>query len=65
MESPKLSDEIHEVEKAFCDYGKIYGVGSAFIEFAAEGAVINRNNRIHKGKEEIGIVTNVTFVKTQ
>ena len=54
MESSKLSDEIQEIEKAFCDYGKIHGVASAFVEFAAEDAVINRNNKIYKGKEEIG-----------
>ena len=63
MESSKLSDEIHEVENAFCHYGKIYGVGSAFVMFAAEDAVINRNNRIYKGKEEIGLFYSSLKVK--
>jgi len=45
--------EIRSTEKAFARLCKDKGVEIAFITFAADSAVIHRDNKILKGKEEI------------
>ena len=49
----KLKLEIMGVEKRFDDMVAEKGISEAFLFFAAEDAVIMRNNRVFKGKTEI------------
>ena len=51
MDNLKL--EIVDVERSFADMAAEKGVSEAFLYFAAEDAVIMRNNKVYKGKEEI------------
>jgi len=46
-------NEIMEAEKAFATLAKDEGLQSAFLKYAADDAVLNRNNSIVKGKSEI------------
>lgn len=43
--------EVRQAEKAFNDLAAREGVPAAFLAFAADSAVLNRNGRIIKGKE--------------
>ena len=52
MENLKL--EIMEVEREFADMAAEKGIKEAFLFFADEDAVIMRNNKVYKGKDEIG-----------
>ena len=45
--------EITDAEKAFAQMAADSGVATAFLHFAAEDAVLQRNNAIIKGKSEI------------
>jgi len=45
--------EILETEKAFAEMAKIEGLPKAFLAYADEAAVLNRNNTIIKGKPAI------------
>lgn len=45
--------DIQKTEAAFAAMAKEQGVGAAFTAFAAEDAVISRNNRLIKGKAAI------------
>lgn len=47
----QVKTEIRQAEKAFNDMAASEGVPAAFLAFAAEDAVLNRNNQIIKGKE--------------
>lgn len=49
----KWKTEITDTEKAFAQMAKDSGVALAFLHFAAENAVLQRNNQIVKGKAEI------------
>ncbi len=42
--------EILETEIAFAEMAKIEGLSKAFLAYADEAAVLNRNNTIIKGK---------------
>lgn len=42
-----------EAERLFCEHAAEKGVQDAFLAFAAKEAVINRNDKIYAGKEEI------------
>jgi ketosteroid isomerase-like protein len=55
-EDEKLSQwkkEITETEKSFAELAKTEGIGKAFLAYAAEDAVLMRNNTLVKGKSEI------------
>ncbi|MFZ4455203.1 MAG: YybH family protein [Bacteroidales bacterium] len=45
--------EIVEAEKAFAELTKKEGVAAAFLAFADEHAVLNRNDKLVKGKSEM------------
>lgn len=49
----KWKKEIAETEKAFTLMAQSDGITEAFLSFAAEDAVLMRNNTLIKGKEEI------------
>jgi len=49
----ELKQSIMEVEKQFNDLAAEKSVKEAFLQFAADGAVIVRNNKVYKGKEAI------------
>ena len=49
----KLKSEIINAEKDFAEMAKKEGVSKAFLTFATENAVLNRNNTVLKGKEAI------------
>ena len=46
-------NEIMETEMAFAEMAKKEGIPKAFLNYAAEDAVLNRNNSIIKGKPAI------------
>lgn len=46
-------NEILETEKAFADMAEDLGIPQAFIYYAADDAVVNRNNRLVIGKEAL------------
>jgi ketosteroid isomerase-like protein len=46
-------NEVIATEKAFADMAAKEGVKEAFLYYAADSAVLNRNNEIFKGKEEL------------
>ncbi|GAB4241033.1 MAG: hypothetical protein Tsb0034_17820 [Ekhidna sp.] len=48
-----VKKEIEQREIAFSDYAAAHGVKEAFLEFAHENAVLNRNETIISGKEGI------------
>lgn len=48
-----LIEEIRSAEKAFNDMAADRGVKAAFLEFAAEDAVISRNGKVIEGKAAI------------
>jgi len=48
-----LKKEIIKVEKDFANLVKTDGMAKAFLMYAAENAVLNRNNNLIKGKEKI------------
>lgn len=50
----KWKSEIVETEKAFAAMAKEQGIPEAFVAFAADDAVILRNNTLFKGKAGIG-----------
>lgn len=49
----KARREVLEAEEAFAGMARQEGVPAAFLAFAADSAVLNRNNRIIKGKAAI------------
>jgi len=49
----KWKTEIIETEKAFCEMVKTDGISNAFIYFAAEDAVLIRDNKLIIGKSSI------------
>ena len=49
----KAKEDIMAAETAFCKMAKEKGVEAAFLEFAAEDAVICRTTKMYKGKEGI------------
>ena len=48
-----IKDEIIATEIAFAKMAKEVGLKEAFLEFAADSAVLNRNGKIIKGKQQI------------
>lgn len=52
-DSEALKAEVRAVEEAFDRTAQEKGVAAAFIEFAADSAVINRGGKIIKGKKAI------------
>jgi len=48
-----MKEEIIATEIAFAKMAKEVGVKEAFLEFAADSAVLNRNGKIIKGKQQI------------
>jgi len=48
-----LKNEIIKTELDFAEMVKHEGIAKAFLYYAAEDAVLNRNNNLIKGKEEI------------
>ncbi|MBB6482275.1 YybH family protein [Spirochaeta isovalerica] len=48
-----LIKEIKDTEAAFCRLAAERGIAEAFLTYADDGAVINRNNRIYRGKAGI------------
>ena len=46
-------EEIRAAETAFAQEVKESGMTTAFLQFAADDAVLNRNDILYKGKEEI------------
>lgn len=52
-ETEKARNDILAAEKAFTQMAADQGVKQAFLEFAADSAVLNRGGRIIKGKSEI------------
>lgn len=53
--------EIIDTEQAFASMAKTDGVPKAFITFAADDAVLLRNNELIKGKEAIKVSYNKRF----
>lgn len=55
--SPKtkaeVENEVRETEFKFCERAGENGIAEAFLFYAAEDAVLNRNDVLIKGKEEI------------
>ena len=51
----KWKDEIVKAEKDFAAMAKDKGVKTAFLEFAAEDAVLKQENTLHIGKDAIRI----------
>ena len=49
----KAKEDIMAAEAAFCKMAKEKGVEAAFLEFAADDAVICRTTKMYKGKEGI------------
>jgi len=49
----KVRKEIIQLEKDFAELVKKEGMKTAFLHFAAENAVLNRQNTLIKGKKEI------------
>ena len=56
----KWKQEIVDAERAFAAMAKAEGIPEAFLAYAAEDAVLMRNNSLVTGKEEMA-----TFFKTQ
>lgn len=48
-----LKAEVMQAEAAFAKMASEEGLENAFVHFAAEEAVINRNDKLYKGKTEI------------
>jgi len=49
----KFEQEILETESAFARLAKEEGIKGAFVAFASDEAVLNRENKLIKGKKEI------------
>lgn len=49
-----LKNEILKVEKSFAELAITDGVENAFLTYAADDAILNRNNTLLKGKDAIG-----------
>lgn len=49
----KWKEEITNTERAFAEMAREEGVPKAFLFYAANDAVLNRNNKVLKGKEAI------------
>lgn len=64
----QIKADVRQAEKDFNDLAARKGVPAAFLAFAAEDAVLNRNNQIFKGKEAIktyfdaGTLQNVSLI---
>jgi hypothetical protein len=53
-------NEIKEAEKAFAALALEKGIGNAFLEFAADSAVLMRSNKVFKGRLAIkGVFSNL------
>lgn len=50
----KAKKEITDTEKSFAQLCRKEGIETAFVTYASEDAVIHRNDKIIKGKTEIG-----------
>ncbi len=50
-----INKEILQVEHAFAARVKKFGMGEAFVFYAAENAVINRDNQLISGREAIKV----------
>jgi len=48
-----IKEEIIATEIAFAKMAREVGMKEAFLEFAADSAVLNRNGKILKGKQQI------------
>lgn len=48
-----IKNEIRNVEQNFAELAKTDGVAKAFLTYASEEAVLYRDNKLFKGKEEI------------
>ena len=48
-----LKNEVLKVEMNFAELAKTEGVAKAFLNYAADNAVLNRNNSLIKGKDAI------------
>ena len=53
IDREKVKQEVIQAEHDFGRAAKEKGVEAAFLEFAADNAVINRGEKIYKGKEEM------------
>ena len=53
IDTAELKNEIVKMEKEFAELVKTGGIKKAFLYYAAEDAVLNRNNTLIRGKEEI------------
>lgn len=68
IDPEQVKAEVRQAEKDFNDLAAREGVPAAFLAFAAEDAVLNRNNQIFKGKEamktyfEAGTLQNVSLI---
>jgi ketosteroid isomerase-like protein len=51
-------EEIRQAEKSFCKLAKDEGISTAFLEYAAEDAVIMRKNVIVAGRDQINSYLN-------
>jgi len=53
LDPVQLKQEVRDTERAFAEKAKSDGILPAFLEYAADDAVISRNNVIYQGKQEI------------
>ena len=53
IQTENIKKEIIQAEKKFTEMAQKEGIAKAFLFFAAEDAVLNRNNKIYKGKAAI------------
>lgn len=58
-----LRQEIREAEAAFAQMARDSGVPAAFLHFAAEEAVLNRNDRLIRGREEMEAYFNASTLQ--
>jgi ketosteroid isomerase-like protein len=53
LQTTKSKQEIIETERLFAEKTKRDGVAAAFLDFADDNAVLNRNDKLVKGKSDI------------
>ncbi|MDH5602686.1 MAG: nuclear transport factor 2 family protein [Cyclobacteriaceae bacterium] len=61
----KWKNEILEAEKNFSDMAREKGISKAFLYYAAEDAVLNRNDSLIIGKESIRAIYTIDDVKSE
>lgn len=49
----KIEQEVMDAERAFANLAKEEGLKAAFVAYASDQAVLNRDNKLIKGKTEI------------